>query len=247
MLIEYLMRYRGLDLSRYSRSTLARRAAYFMDIYGISNTQELADRLVRDNGLFQDFVSRFTINVTEFFRDSAAWEELCRLLSPYRSRSLVAWSAGCSIGCEPYTLAMVIKENGLNARRILATDIDKTALRRGREGLYDAREVKNVPPSYAKYFSKIGDRYAVVEAIKKMVVFRHHDLLRDDFPREEMDLIVCRNVVIYFDRETHELLWGKFSKALKSGGLLFVGSSEVISDPKRYNLTLLVHGFYAKL
>ncbi|NPV88271.1 protein-glutamate O-methyltransferase CheR [Coprothermobacteraceae bacterium] len=247
ILIDYLIRYREFDLSGYSKSTLTRRTAYFMGIYGITSVQELADKLVRDNTLFQDFLDKLTINVTEFFRDPCAWTELVKLLAPFRSKSLSAWSAGCSVGCEPYTLAMVLKENGFSARRILATDIDKVALQRAREGIYELKEVKRVPPPYMKYFSKVGDRYAVVESIKKMVTFRHQNLLKDDFPQEEMDLILFRNVVIYFNQESHELLWGKFSKALKPGGLLFVGGSEVIFDPKKYDLKLLSHGFYRRV
>jgi chemotaxis protein methyltransferase CheR len=126
--------------------------------------------------------------------------------------------------------------------------MDKGALQKAQKGIYSADEVKNVPPSYKKYFDLLEDgTYSVKPIVKEQVTFQQHNLLQDSFPVSEMDLVLCRNVVIYFGRDIHEKLWSQFASALKPGGILFVGASEIIFDPVKYGLSLISHGFYRKL
>lgn len=245
-LIALLRKYRDLDLSGYSNSTLSRRITYFMGLNKISSIDELGRRLAEDDLLFQEFLDKLTINVTEFFRDPPFWEKLTELLKSLPSSRIKSWSAGCSIGCEPYSLAMVFLEHKAFHEPIWATDFDKGALERAKAGIYTQSEIKNMPQRYMKYFTEEDGNYRVHPRIKTLVRFEQHNLLRDDFPVSEMDLILCRNVVIYFGHEVHEYLWQKFAKALKRGGILFVGASEIIFDPGKYGLSLISHGFYRR-
>jgi chemotaxis protein methyltransferase CheR len=244
--IDRLKKSRDLDLSGYARSTLTRRITYFMGLKKITTTAELADILVKNDAMFQDFLDKLTINVTEFFRDPPFWDRLLALLKADHKTQLNIWPAGCSIGCEPYTLTMLLTENRLPFAPIRATDMDKGALEKAKKGVYGPSEIKNVPAEYMKYFTLQDGLYLIDPSIKKKVQFEQHNLLQDEFPASEMDLILCRNVVIYFGHDVHDYLWAKFSQALKPGGILFVGASEIIFDPSKYGLSLVTHGFYRK-
>jgi chemotaxis protein methyltransferase CheR len=219
-----------------------------MGLKKIASTDQLVSLLSEDDAIFDEFLDKLTINVTEFFRDPPFWQNLVDLLETYNHKALKSWSAGCSIGCEPYTLAMLMLESHLQHSKIWATDMDKGALQKAQKGIYSADEVKNVPPSYKKYFDLLEDgTYSVKPIVKEQVTFQQHNLLQDSFPVSEMDLVLCRNVVIYFGRDIHEKLWSQFASALKPGGILFVGASEIIFDPVKYGLSLISHGFYRKL
>lgn len=245
-LVILLSKHRDLDLSGYSKNTLSRRITYFMGLNRINSIEELGQRLVEDDMLFQEFLDKLTINVTEFFRDPPFWDKLTELLKTFFPRRIRSWSAGCSIGCEPYSLAMVFSEHRVLHEPIWATDFDKGALDRARVGVYTQNEIKNVPECYRKYFVEEDGNYHVHPRLKGVVRFEQHNLLQDDFPEGEMDLILCRNVVIYFGHEVHEYLWQRFANALRPGGILFVGASEIIFDPGKYGLSLISHGFYRR-
>ncbi|GAB7080315.1 CheR family methyltransferase [Megalodesulfovibrio paquesii] len=185
-----------------------------------------------------------TTNTTDFFREPKHFELLSRELlprlssGPCRGRVLRIWSAGCSIGMEPYTLAMVLaefreREPGFRFS-ILATDISTQALEKARAGIYDEDRVAPVPNALKyKYLLRSKDRsrglVRVVPELRQMVTFQRLNFMEDFSLPEAMDIIFCRNVIIYFDRPTQEVLFRKFCRNLRGGGFLFIGHSESIT------------------
>lgn len=162
--------------------------------------------------------------------------------------SIKVWSAACSTGDEPYTLAMVLgKFMPLNKIQIIATDIDKQVLEKAQIGIYDEKSLKGLPADLKqKYFNKIDSRrYQISDEVKKCIKFSQHNLLKDAYP-DKCDLIVCRNVMIYFTEEAKQVMYQKFNDALKKEGILFVGSTEQIISPGKYNFSTLQSFFYKK-
>jgi chemotaxis protein methyltransferase CheR len=160
---------------------------------------------------------------------------------------LKAWSAACSTGEEPYTLSMILAEQrALQDAHVLASDIDENALEKARQGVYTDRSIREVPPVYLKkYFHTENEFYFVSDELKKSIRFKRQNLLLDTFD-SGFDLIVCRNVIIYFTDEAKDLLFHKFARALKPGGILFVGSTEQIFNPQVYDLEAADTFFYRK-
>jgi len=223
----------GVPLGQYKEPQMKRRLASVMTRRGIRNWPDFTSAIASDGQLLGDVRDTLTINVSEFFRQAERFAELetvhlPRLLKD--GRTLRLWSAGCSTGCEPYTLAMILNEvDPGGAHTILATDVDMPILSRAKEGAgYHPTEVRAVPQRYLKkHFTTTGPSYAVTDAIRRMVTFRRHDLLSDPYPRD-LDLILCRNVVIYFTEEAKAKIYDGFAHALRPGGMLFVGGSEMI-------------------
>lgn len=189
----------------------------------------------------EQMIQALTTNVSHFFREAHHFDLLRNLLVPDLLRRARAgerirlWSAGCSTGQEPYSIAMTLLEadpgvSGLDVR-ILATDIDRTVLGTGIRGAYDARLLDGVPPALrARHFRAEGDRYRVAEPLRAMVGFRRLNLIETWPMRGPFDAVFCRNVVIYFSEETRRALWPRFARVLAPGGLLFLGHSERIHD-----------------
>lgn len=192
-----------------------------------------------------------TINVSEFYRDPEQFEVLKSRVLPgllRRSSRLNIWSAGCSIGAEAYSIAMMLEELTPGRRhQIVATDIDQEVLFRARAGgPYSANELNSLEKKLLfKHFARDGDRYVLDEEMRKRVQFRRHDLLRDSFG-QNLDLIICRNVVIYFADEPKDQLNRRFVGALKDGGVLFIGATEALLGAKDLKLTRLFPAFYQK-
>ena len=150
-----------------------------------------------------------------------------------KSPRLKIWSAACSNGSEPYTLAMILEKLAPGrGHRIIATDIDDNMLAKAKEGVYNINEIKNVPQQLRdRHFDKNGNEYKIHDSIKQRVDFRHHDLLKDRY-ESGFDLIVCRNVVIYFTDEAKLKIYTGFFNSLKTDGYLFVGGTERIHNYK---------------
>lgn len=242
----------GVDLRHYKPGQMRRRLSTLVQRAGARSFAEYAALLERDPQRRQEFEDFFTINVSEFFRDPQKFEQLRTKILPELARGgslLRVWSAGCSIGAEPYSLAMLLDDAGLGRRaQILATDIDARPLARARRGdSYLPSEVRNVSPEYLRrYFTVHDGRYAVIPRIRQQVQFRQHDLLSDPFERN-FDLIVCRNVVIYFTEAAKEQLYQKFWDALRPGGYLFIGGTEVLSRAKELGFEPVLTAFYRKV
>lgn len=242
----------GINLSAYKPNQLHRRIESLMTRVGVSSLEEYTKLIKKDSAQRQRFLDFITINVTEFFRNPELFDELDKYIkSVYlpKNQSLKIWSAACSIGCEPYSLAMMLQNSSTAASRhkILATDIDSTILVKAKEGEYTDNEMKNVKPEYLnKYFKLVNNKYKINESIKNMVTFKKHDLILDSY-EGNFDIILCRNVVIYFNTDVKNEIYRKFSKSLKPGGLLFVGATESIYNYREYGFEKASTFIYRKL
>lgn len=241
----------GIDLKAYKSNQLHRRILSLMSRIGIKDEEEYIALLSRDQEERQRFLDFITINVSEFFRNPEMFEELKRMLNirvKSEGKGLRIWSAACSIGAEPYSLAMILKNiNPALRHYVLATDIDNTILKKAKEGTYSESEIKNVKKEdMTKYFKVKDNKYYLDDNIKNMITFKKHDLIRDKY-EDNFDVIVCRNVVIYFNQDVKENIYRKFSESLKKGGLLFVGATESIYNYKEYGFEKASTFIYRKL
>ncbi|VBB05323.1 mcp methyltransferase cher-type [Lucifera butyrica] len=240
----------GIDLNDYKPAQMQRRITNLMNRHGVHTYMDFFGLIDKEAKLYKDFVDYLTINVTEFFRTPEKFVELetkClpELLS--KNPKLNIWSAGCSIGAEPYSLAMILNELTPQIRhRILATDLDVEMLAKAQKGIYTANELKNIAPARLnRYFKTIDSTYCINDDIKSRVEFRRHNLLLDKF-EGGFDLILCRNVVIYFTEEAKDALYRRFFTALKPGGVLFVGGTEAILNFREIGFQHYMPFFYRK-
>ena len=229
----------NINLNAYKQEQLNRRIGSLMSRIDIKSLEDYKKLLRSDNKERQRFLDFITINVTEFFRNPELFKELEKALKSYllNNNKLKIWSAACSIGCEPYSIAMMLNEiNPMGRNNRVATDIDSTILKRASLGEYVQAEMKNIDEDYRKkYFKLEKDKYIINNNIKSMVTFKKHDLILDNYEKD-FDLIVCRNVIIYFKNDVKKEIFKNFSNSLKKGGLLFVGATESIYNYKEYGL-----------
>lgn len=212
--------------------------------------KDFAAALEKDQALLNETLDRMTINVSEFYRNYKRWEVLETAILPLikNGKPLKIWSAACSTGEEPYTLAMLLdQQKSLPGFQILATDIDEKALEKAKKGVYQERSLQEVPSSVKdRYFTQNANRsYEVKAEIKKNITFKKHNLLADRY-EQDFDLIVCRNVFIYFTESAKEELYLKMAHSLKKNGVLFVGSTEQIFNPEKFGLAPADTFFYQK-
>lgn len=250
-LIVFFKKKTNIDLALYKEQQMRRRIETFIQQeVGSLSYSEFISRLGKDEDLLDRFKDRMTINVTEFYRNPQVWESLKDKVIPKLvagKRKINIWSAGCSTGEEPYSLAILMKENFPHIEcNITATDLDEIVLDRSKRGVYSEVQLKSINKTVrSKYFIdadvsqvKQSDGFmqrervlTVIDEIKKNITFKQHNLLADPFP-EKMDLILCRNVVIYFTEEAKAELYKRFSKALRVGGIMVIGNTEHIVDYK---------------
>ncbi|MFE4350374.1 CheR family methyltransferase [Peribacillus butanolivorans] len=240
----------GIDLSLYKEGQMKRRLTSLYEKRGYHSFREYYKDIQTSPNVLNEFLDRMTINVSEFYRNAKRWEVLEKKILPALLESqkrLKIWSAACSTGEEPYTIAMILSNLvPLSQIEILATDLDENVLARAKLGVYPERSLNEVPADIKKqYFIKEEDFYRVDDKIKRRVTFKKHNLLADRFD-QEFDLVVCRNVLIYFTEDAKSLLYDKFSASLKSGGVFFVGSTEQIFNPGKYEFETIDTFFYKK-
>jgi chemotaxis protein methyltransferase CheR len=240
----------GIDLALYRPAQVWRRVLGFASAKGLAGPDELIAKARVDGQLRQAFMDMLTINVSEFFRNADVFERLVRsYLGPMvRSQpSTKVWSAGCSAGYEPYSIAILARETNSTARiQIQATDLDETILATARSGRYGTAQMLGVSAARrARFFTATPTGFEVRPEIRSLVTFARHDLLRDP-ARPGFDLIACRNVVIYFTDEAKARLYRGFAGALRPGGILFIGATETISDPRTAGLSPVSPGFYQR-
>ena len=247
-----VFRLSSIDLNAYKERQMKRRIDSLISKNGFNGYDAYITALRDDKEKYEEFINYLTINVSEFFRNTSQWDVLEKEVFPYLferfSRDIQIWSAACSTGDEPYSLAMVLsKFMPLNNIKILATDIDKQILAKAQVGLYNDKSVVGVPRDFkTKYFDEIGKSYKVSDEIKRTITFKQHNMLKDSYPKN-LDLIVCRNVLIYFTEEAKDNIYVKFNQALKKDAILFVGSTEQIIQPQRYGFEAIRSFFYKKI
>lgn len=241
-----------IEVDAYKSEQMRRRLAAFVARRGNGNTFRFCKTLERDQGTLTELRDMLTINISEFFRDLPQFEHLASVILPQLLRSstlLNIWTAGCSHGEEPYSVAILLDElSNLHTHRILATDMDVEALKRAMSGgPYLPADLRNVSvPRLRKYFAPSGEGHAVIEKIRSRVEFRQHNLLVDPFERR-FDLLVCRNVMIYFSGEVKRRLFRQFHESLNPEGALFVGGTEASLGPDGEGFERVSTNFYRKV
>ena len=250
---EFIRRIHGkihLDLSKYKENQLKRRIIQFMERYKISDFPAFFRLLEQDSDVLVRFRDYVTINTSEFFRDQKVFEYINdKVITEWERvrRPVKVWSAGCSVGAEPYSISILCMQKKLRNVSILATDYDRTILGKAKAGVFSSSHVKNVSVDLrGKYFECKQNDYAIRKEIKDSVVFKEHNLLSDRFP-DQTDLILCRNVFIYFNHDVQQELIEKFSRAVKPGGYFVIGSSEFINAPERFGLEKQSFSVYKKV
>ncbi|RPI23101.1 MAG: protein-glutamate O-methyltransferase CheR, partial [Chloroflexota bacterium] len=238
-LIDYLKRARGLDLSGYKSAGLIRRINKRMSMVGIESLPDYIDYLEVHPEEFNLFFDTILINVTGFFRDPAAWEYLAKEIIPKilanrrKDEAFRAWSTGCATGEEAYSIAMLLSEAmGEDAYRdqvkIYATDIDDGALAKARSATYTEKDVQDIPPELReKYLVRSGSAYTLNKELRRSVIFGRNNLV-NDAPISRVDLLVCRNTLMYFTAEMQSKILARFNFSLRDYGYLFLGKAEML-------------------
>ena len=240
-----------IDLNAYKERQMKRRIDSLITKHHYTTYTQYVEALKKDKVLFEEFVNYLTINVSEFYRNPEQWTLLERQILPEllkKSPTLKIWSAACSTGDEPYSLVMLLTRfMPLSKIKIIATDIDKQVLDKARMGLYNIKSLKGLPDEFIKkYFKQVSaTSYQISDEIKKCVEFKEHNLLKDPYP-DRCDLIVCRNVLIYFTEEAKDVIYRKFNASLKQGCFLLVGSTEQIIQPEKIGYDTYQSFFYRK-
>jgi len=260
MLVEYLQKNYGINLIK-KRTLIESRLNNYLVSKGFSEYTSFLEYVFSDatGTELNQILNRLTTNYSYFMRE---WEHfqlfkdrvLSELAADVKDHDLRIWSAGCSTGQEPYTLAMLIsdyfgKDKGRWDSKILATDISIKALDAARLGVYDDDCLKNVPSDWKmSYFRKQQDgRWQVSDALKKEVIFRRFNLIEQQFPfKKQFHVIFCRNVMIYFNEQTKRTLIQKFYESIAIGGYLFIGQSETI-DRGDYRFKNVMPSVYKKV
>jgi two-component system CheB/CheR fusion protein len=251
-LLDYLKTSRGFDFGAYKVSSLMRRIQKRMREVGVDGYAQYTDYLEVHPHEFGPLFDTVLINVTGFFRDAPSWQFLAERLLPQLledlgpDRPVRAWSAGCASGEEAFTLAMLLAEalgeDGFRNRvKIYATDADEGALALARQGSYESRQVDEVPPELAeKYFEQIGSRRVFRPELRRCLIFGRHDLVQDA-AISRLDLLLCRNTLMYFNSEAQQRILARFHFALKPTGYLFLGKAETLLNRSGFRPVDLKH------
>lgn len=240
-----------IDLNSYKEKQMKRRIDTLISKHGINGYDQYVKALRDDRTYFEEFVNYITINVSEFYRNPEQWKILDEVVIPELiekfGKNLKVWSAACSTGDEPYSLVMALSKHiPLNQIKINATDLDKQVIAKAKVGLYTEKSIVAVPDDLKRrYFTKVGPSYKISDEIKSRVEFQEHNLLKDTYLKD-CNLIVCRNVLIYFTEEAKTEVYRKFCTSLAPGGLLFVGSTEQIINYKQIGYDRRNSFFYVK-
>ena len=238
-LLQYLRINRGFDFTGYKRSTLMRRVTKQMETLNIDSFGNYQDYLEVHPDEFKNLFNTILINVTAFFRDSSAWDYLAKEIIPNIIKNkpkdglIRFWSAGCASGQEAYTLAIIVAEIlGVEEFRqrvkIYATDVDEEALTQSRQASYSAKNIIEIPLGLRdKYFDIVNKNYIFRQDLRRCVIFGRHDLLQDA-PISRLDLLICRNTLMYFNSEIQGKIINRFHFALNDHGYLFLGKAEML-------------------
>ena len=233
---------RGVSCESYKDKCLKRRIAVRMRARGVHSYADYSQVLDRDVHEYDLLLDALTINVTKFYRNAETWAALAPYLATlWRARGgrIRVWSAGCASGEEPYTIAVLLAEaagsDPLAHAQVDATDVDRLSLERTRAAIYPDAAFTEMPAALQRRYFPGGQPVPQVRGLVRILA---HDLMREPPPQPPYDLIVCRNVVIYFERQAQERLFQVFVDALRPGGVLLLGKVETLFGPARSHLTL---------
>ena len=240
----------GLNLDYYKEKQMKRRIDSWISSKGLEGYPAFLKVAKTDNVLLDEFMDYITINVSEFFRNPEQWVFLEKNVLPNlleKKGKIKVWSAACSTGDEPYSLAMLLLKYVPKDRfSIVATDIDKVAVETARTGVYSKKSVANVPKEFMGYFTETErGRFQISDDIKKTVTFKLHNLFSDDYPKH-VDLLVCRNVLIYFTEEVKEDIYKRFYSSMTHGSVLFMGNTEQMMRYKEIGFDRMASFYYQK-
>ena len=245
-LLDKIKRNRNIDFSMYRRAVLQRRIHSRMHQTGCANYWDYIVLLNKEPCEYDKLIESLTIKVSEFFRDPDVFELLGQVVIPEiilekqerGVRRIRAWSCGTALGQEAYSMAILFCESlgrklGEFDVEILATDIDRDVLEKAPWASYDKSEVRKIsPPLLFKYFTMVGDRYVVSDTARSLVSFKYHDIVSGN-TMQQMDLVLCKNLFIYFEEELQVRALNKFCKAMNTGAFLVLGSTETVAPPMR--------------
>ena len=244
-LAEKIARERGFGATNYRDGCLRRRIAVRMRARGAADFGAYSRLLDSDPGEWEPLLDALTINVTKLFRDRAVYEALAKSVVPAvwarPAPVLRVWSAGCSSGEEPYSLAMLFHRHAaavqqldrLSRLRILGTDIDKASLERAAAATYPETAFGEMPEQWRERYFASGVPARVVTEVRALVSFERRDLLNEPAPPGPLQLVTCRNVVIYFDAAAQQALFQRVFDALQPGGFLVLGQVETLLGAAR--------------
>ncbi|HKL98475.1 MAG TPA: protein-glutamate O-methyltransferase CheR [Mobilitalea sp.] len=242
-----------IDLNYYKERQMKRRIDSLITKHGITTYASYVELLKSDKVAYSEFINYITINVSEFFRNPEQWTLMENEVLPYLfehfSKDLKIWSAACSTGDEPYSMVMLLsKFLPLNRIKVYATDIDRLVIEKAKIGIYHIKSLKSLPEEFLKkYFVQVSDKtYQISDSIKNCVEFKQHDLLRDNY-LSDCNLIICRNVLIYFTDEAKNNIYSGFHTALKKDAILFVGSTEQMIQASQIGYLNYKSFFYKKI
>jgi len=245
-LTQKISRMRGVSCESYKDKCLKRRLAVRMRARGVHTYDDYSRLLDEDTHEYEQLLDALTINVTKFYRNAETWHALRPHLAAQwaaRHGHLRVWSAGCASGEEPYTIAVLLAEiagsKSTEHASIDATDVDRLSLERTRQAQYPETAFTEMPVDLKRRYFSGAPLLQPVPAVRSLVRITAHDLMREPPPHKAYDLIVCRNVVIYFERQAQERLFQVFVDALIPGGILLLGKVETLFGPARDRLTLI--------
>jgi chemotaxis protein methyltransferase CheR len=261
LLLEAVYRIRGFDFRDYARASLRRRIQNRLRAERVDTVTRLLDRIVHDESCMDRLVAGLSVNVSTMFRDPGFFRALREQVFPLlRTWPYVRiWQAGCSMGEEVYSVAIMLAEDGLTGRcRIYATDISETVLQRAREGIYPLKLMQRCTQNYiqaggtrsfSKYYTAAYDNAIFTPALREQVVFAKHNLVTDA-TFNEFNLILCRNVLIYFNRALQDRVHRLLYDSLANFGVLGLGARETLSLTPledRYEAVVAPHRLYRRV
>ena len=239
LILEAIYQKYGYDFRNYAKASLRRRLRYRLSQSNLKTISEMQHKLLNDKGFFDTLLLDLTINVTEMFRDPSFFKALREIvISELKKQPFIkVWHAGCSSGEEIYSTAILLKENGMyESSLIYATDTNEMVLDKAKSGIFPIEKMKDFTVNYRKaggiasfadYYTARYDNAIMDNSLKKNIVFSNHNLVTDSV-FGEMDLIMCRNVLIYFNRELQDRVFRLFMDSLRPGGFLCLGSKETV-------------------
>ena len=246
LLLEAIFQKYGYDFRRYGRAHVLRRILHRKELAGMDGITQMIERVLNEEEFFNQLLLDLSINVTEMFRDPTFYKALREKVIPtLRTYPFIKiWHAGCSTGEEVYSMAILLKEEGLYDKvQMYATDFNQIVLKKAREGIYPIKSIKEYTSNYQRaggknsfsdYYAAAYDSVIMDQSLKKNIVFADHNLALDGV-FGEMNLVICRNVLIYFNRDLQDRVIQLFDNSLIHGGFLALGSKENLQFSSQYH------------